>query len=85
MRGSVPENTAVVLAPLAAPTAASGIAGASAPMTTSTMRWQVLARAATAAGNFALSSEPVGADDIEHDPSRPWLFGTSGSSSAFSA
>ena len=43
----------------------------------------VLARAATAAGNFALMSEPSGAW-MSTMSIRPWLFGTSGSSSALS-
>ena len=79
----MPENTAVVLAPLPAAGARSGMAGASAPNTTSMIRWQVCARAATGAGKTALSSEPRGAE-ISTQSITAWLFGTSGSSSALS-
>ena len=62
----MPANTAIELAPLAAATARSGRAGASAPSTTSMIRWQVCARDGTGAGKTALTSVPGAARDLEH-------------------
>jgi len=84
LRASVPANTAMLLAPLAAATAPSGSAAASAPRATSMIRWLVWARDETAAGNTALTSV-AGSAAISSTSSMPWLFGASGSSSAFSA
>ena len=84
MSGSVPANTAVVFAPFAAAGTRWGRAPARAPKMTSTIRWQVLARAATEAGNTALTMVPGGALTSAVS-STPWLFGISGSRRDFKA
>jgi hypothetical protein len=73
----------LVLAPLAAPIACSGSTSASVSMTMSMTRWEDLALSATAAGATQLATVPGGAM-IAIASMAAWLFGSSGSSSAFS-